>query len=464
MTYFYRRAKQYRSPERMAEAYLESYFQGKKPVFPINSFQMLKDAGVSFAFGNFQKLEGVYFPAVDDNDMAFVGINCNRPITRQRFTAAHELCHHFRDADKQVACPIGERDETEKFADKFAAAILMPLNELQFQTNWRKNKEGYITFDDVLEIADYFGVSFESCLYRLAYMLHVIDGNVEPDELAKRAARYAPEKKRKERHMDYVKLYEDLINAYSNVLVFSPSEHARLVFQGNYIYNDSRMEGVQTTPEEAAEIVADLRLNAQKSRYCTEENEAFLSIAGHYAMYQDILALPMKETCSVFDMIFLNRKLFSYYPAPEAYGGNFRQNDTLVLGAKFETVSHHQIQSKLVEMDSRVKELFAKKETMALSEYIKEVIQIHHQLTVIHPFGDGNGRTLRAFLNVLLIRAKVSPLYIRAEEKNEYLAALTAADTCGSYAELYECLFKVLLRSSVDLSSASIVSPSVAPV
>ena len=45
-------------------------------------------------------------------------------------------------------------------------------------------------FDDALEIADYFGVSFESCVFRLAYKLHAIDGDIEPDELRKRITKY----------------------------------------------------------------------------------------------------------------------------------------------------------------------------------------------------------------------------------------------------------------------------------
>jgi Fic family protein len=211
------------------------------------------------------------------------------------------------------------------------------------------------------------------------------------------------------------------------------------------------MEGVQTSEEHAAEIVTDLRLNAQNSKYCLESNEAYLSVAGHYAMYQEIFKLPVKETCSVFDARKLNRCLFSYYPCPE-YGGTFRQTDTLVLGAKFDTVSPNQIIPELIQVDREVQELLAKKKVLAVSEYIKAVVHIHHRLTVIHPFGDGNGRTLRAFMNVLLICGGVTPVYIKTSEKEMYLTALNKADTQGDYAELNECVIKCLLRSSVDLS------------
>lgn len=456
MTDFFDKVKRYRDPERMAADYLKAYYSNEKIEYPINPFKMLKDSGTIFVLGNYHKLEGLYIPPTSSDDIAFIGINNKRPITRQRFTAAHELCHHLRDSDKEIACPIGNKDETEYFADGFASALLMPIDELIKQVNDHKaNKfDRYITFDSVLEIADYFGVSFEACLFRIAYRIHAIEGNTESKALRKRAQKYSPDKKRKEKQMNYLRLYEGLIDSYGDILSFKPNDHARLVFQNDYIYNDSRMEGVGISMEEAAEIVTDIRLNEQDSEYCSEANEAFLSVAGHYAMYQDIFALPVKEKCSVFDAVGLNKKLFSYYPHPESYGGCFRQSNTLVLGAKFETIPYHLIPTEMLKIDDTVKSLINNKDTLSLSEYIKAVIRVHHSLTVIHPFADGNGRTLRAFFNVLLIRGGITPIYIKLEEKDEYLNALSVADTCGSYTELYECIYKVLLRSSVELNKA----------
>ena len=78
----------------------------------------------------------------------------------------------------------------------------------------------FITNDDVLEIADYFGVSFEACLFRIAYRVHAIDGNTEATALKKRAAKYQPEKERKKRHLSYAKLYVGLIDCYREQLSF----------------------------------------------------------------------------------------------------------------------------------------------------------------------------------------------------------------------------------------------------
>lgn len=442
--------KKYNDPEDMAAAYLVRYFENQKIEYPINPFQMLKDEGILFSLMDFKKLEGVYIPAASSEDVPAVGINADRPITRQRFSAAHELCHHFRDADKQISCPIGSKNAIEKFAEGFAAALLMPISELRVQVNKQKKGNRNISMDDVLEIADYFGVSFQACLFRIAYLIHAISGNTEPDELRKRATRYGPEKERKRRHMTYARLYGDFINSYQEQLAFKPTDHARYVFQNEYIYNDSRMEGLDVTVEQASEIVTDLRLNMQNSEYCNEENEAYLSIAGHYDMYQEIFAEPVKDSLDAYYLFTLNRLLFSHYPHPE-FGGSARQNNTLVLGAKFETVDYHEIFNELAKVDAEVKEFFSKKTKIPISEYLKHVIRTHHKITVIHPFPEGNGRTSRAFMNVQLVRAGITPIYIKVEDKKEYVSALSCADQCGDYEELYEIIFRLILKSHVDL-------------
>ena len=385
MVSFGSNVKNYRDAESMAAAYLAAYFGNSEIEYPISPFKMLKDEGVDFVIRNFNKLEGVYIPAQSEDDIAIVGISAKRPITRQRFTAAHELCHHFRDADKQVACPIGQKNSSEYFADAFASALLMPMGELKVKVNEYKDANGNVNFDDILKIADYFGVSFESCVRRIAYKIHAVEGDIENKELTKRIRKYHPDKKRKALGMSYENLYSDLIDNYVEQLRFAPNDYAKYIFENTYIYNDSRMEGLEVSIEEASEIVTDLRNNLQNSQYCTAENEAYLSVAGHYLMYQDIFAVPVKDSLSVYDSFKLNKDLFAYYPHPE-FGGNPRQNNVVISGAKFEAVDYHDIFNELAKADVEIKSFFDNKDSMKASDYIKHVVRTHHRITVIHPF------------------------------------------------------------------------------
>ena len=48
----------------------------------------------------------------------------------------------------------------------------------------------------------------------------------------------------------------------------------------------------------------------------------------------------------------------------------------------------------------------------------------HFRLVAIHPFGDGNGRTARLLMNLLLLREGYPPIAIRPEDRKSYLDTL----------------------------------------
>lgn len=52
----------------------------------------------------------------------------------------------------------------------------------------------------------------------------------------------------------------------------------------------------------------------------------------------------------------------------------------------------------------------------------------HHRLVAIHPFIDGNGRTARLIMNLLLIRDGYPPTVIRRENRRQYYQVLAQAD------------------------------------
>lgn len=55
--------------------------------------------------------------------------------------------------------------------------------------------------------------------------------------------------------------------------------------------------------------------------------------------------------------------------------------------------------------------------------------EAHYRLVTIHPFSDGNGRTARLLMNLLLLRAGYPPLSIGPPERAAYLAALESRQT-----------------------------------
>lgn len=52
---------------------------------------------------------------------------------------------------------------------------------------------------------------------------------------------------------------------------------------------------------------------------------------------------------------------------------------------------------------------------------------MHYRLVTIHPFDDGNGRTARLLMNLLLVRGGYVPVPVRPEDRQEYREALKTA-------------------------------------
>jgi Fic family protein len=48
----------------------------------------------------------------------------------------------------------------------------------------------------------------------------------------------------------------------------------------------------------------------------------------------------------------------------------------------------------------------------------------HRRLVDIHPFNDGNGRTARLLMNLVLIRGGYLPVAVRPEDRLEYIQSL----------------------------------------
>lgn len=432
--------------DELAKAFLNDYWVENTKSFPVNPFDMLKYLNVHFIFRNFDGIEGIYLPADTLTDYELVAINHNRRITRQRFTAAHEICHIIKDSrNKEIVCISNSNDYIEKFADAFAASLLMPSDELKNQVEGRCEIDNYLTLQDILIISHYFGTSFEACYYRIKSIFPYLINNYSKKEFDS----FRPDRKRKELGLNHINLYFDLFDSWNDVKTGFSSEFSKQVFKHKYVYNDARLEGVAIDYTAVSEIVEDILKNRKLSKYCTENEKLFCEIAGHVALYDHIFDKSNYDKIDIYSLSTLNKLLFSCMPYPE-YGGKTRESNTLVLGIKFEVVDWHDVMAELGKTESLVDKVIKHHANYKTSELIKLIARIHHRVTQIHPFHDGNGRTSRAFMNIMLMHIGLIPIYVKLESKNEYYAALELADR-GNYDLLYEYLMKQLIESHIEL-------------
>jgi hypothetical protein len=85
--------------------------------------------------------------------------------------------------------------------------------------------------------------------------------------------------------------------------------------------------------------------------------------------------------------------------------------------------------------------------------------RIHARFEQIHPFLDGNGRTGRLILNLLLVRLGYPPAIIYKRERSQYLKALRRADR-GDYGSLGELLARAVLYNLHKFVVPAVAGPA----
>jgi len=73
--------------------------------------------------------------------------------------------------------------------------------------------------------------------------------------------------------------------------------------------------------------------------------------------------------------------------------------------------------------------------------------QAHYQLVTIHPFVDGNGRTARLLMNLILLQHGYPPALIRTRDRMKYISSLEKAQLGGPDLDYHKVIYDAANRS-----------------
>lgn len=135
--------------------------------------------------------------------------------------------------------------------------------------------------------------------------------------------------------------------------------------------------------------------------------------------YLNTTLLSRVGSVTITDILEIHRRVLGYVDPVEA--GRVRTNQVFV--------GHH-IPPHPQDLDKHLQELVQwlnSEEAMNLHP-VEFSALAHYKLVYIHPFVDGNGRTSRLLMNLILMQTRYPPITIRKEQRAEYYNALDMAN------------------------------------
>ncbi len=195
-------------------------------------------------------------------------------------------------------------------------------------------------------------------------------------------------------------------------------------FKRKYLYNESRIdEEISEEERKGLEKVYDYIKDYDF------ENQKF-----------DIFVEALK----------IHSLLYSACPYPE-FGGRLRDNTAVLKNEIIEVPSAIEAKKYFQSFIGMKLPDVHFSDPSSIFTYINVCIYITTELIKNQPFADGNKRTFRALLNLMLKKYNLPPVYIKTKEREEYKDALIKAMKKRDYTSLNQFYYYKICDSIYDL-------------
>lgn len=215
----------------------------------------------------------------------------------------------------------------------------------------------------------------------------------------------------------------------------SAVQKLREKFQIEMTYNSNAIEGNSLTLKETFLVINEgitVKGKPLKDHLEAKDHQAALEY-----LY-DLVDKDKKHTVS--EVLIRNLHQIIIQETDKEWAGRYRNANVIIGGAKHTPPDARQVPNKMRDLISWLKTQKNKTNIIELSALL------HHKLVHIHPFFDGNGRTARLTMNLLLMQAGYPLVIILKNDRKKYYDVLDKADK-GRYEALVKFIAQSIERS-----------------
>ncbi len=240
---------------------------------------------------------------------------------------------------------------------------------------------------------------------------------------------YAARKRKKDLYRPNDPVPRMIIEMYYRCIENPDFDEIYTSFKRKYILNESKLEDVHT-----------------------KEERQGLGIVYDY-IHGDVPVASL----GTYTLPKLHQLLFSKVAYPE-FGGQFRNEERYLPGSGVDLLPWREIPEAMQKVYVETLPLFSEgieigktKEISRLIPYINRCIELNYRLIEIHPFGDGNGRSIRALTNLMFKLVNIPPVYVKASERLEYQEAMHNAIALGDDRDIKTFYYYKICDSILEL-------------
>jgi Fic family protein len=182
-----------------------------------------------------------------------------------------------------------------------------------------------------------------------------------------------------------------------------------------WTYNSNKIEGNTLTLRETQMVLQEgITVKGKTLREHFEAKNHEIAINKLFSMVHD--DYPLNSDAILYLHSLVMRTI------EEDFAGRYRNASVRISGANF-------IPPNALKVYELVEELilFVNENSMQLN-VIELATFFHHRLVWIHPFFDGNGRTVRLAMNLILMQKGFPPAIILSNDRKKYYEALNLAN------------------------------------
>lgn len=200
-----------------------------------------------------------------------------------------------------------------------------------------------------------------------------------------------------------------------------------------WTYNSNSIEGNTLTLRETQMVLQEgITVKGKSLREHFEAKNHEKAIDYLYSLVHENYTLRSIDILSLHELVLRMIE--------DEFAGRIRNGGVRITGANFVPPNANKVSDLLDELID-----FVNTNPLGLND-IEVATVFHHKLVWIHPFFDGNGRTVRLAMNLLLMRKGFPPAIILKNDRKKYYEALNQANS-GNYQKLMLLMSQALERT-----------------